>query len=281
MQMLIHALRRAWILFTLAIVPAWAAASEPLKIGLLPTLSTRNLITNYQPLRAHLERELKRPVVLLTAPDFKAFHRDTAAGVFDLAVTAAHLARLAQTEHGMQPLATYRATNRAILVTARSRPVSSTRDLRGQNLAIFDPLALVVLQAMEWLAGQGLQAGRDYRVVDTPSHNSVAHSVLSGESILGVTAPGGMRQWTAEMRERLEVYHELPPVPALVWMAHPRMAAQIERIKAALLRFPDTPEGREFFARTGYQGLRELVPDELSALDPYAKEVARRMREGP
>ncbi len=281
MQMVDRALKGIWILFALALAPAWAATSEPLRIGLLPTLSTRTLITNYHPLRIYLERALQRPVVLLTAPDFRTFHRDTTAGSFDLVVTGAHLARLAQTEHGMQPLATYRATNRATLIMAKSRPVRSPQDLRGKNLAIFDPLALVVLQAIDWLGSQGLRADRDYRLLDTPSHNSVAHSVLSGESIMGVTAPAGMRNWTPEMREGLQVFIELPPVPALIWIAHPRMGAEAERIKAALLRFTGTPEGRQFMATTAYQGLREVGADELRSLDPYAREAARLLRDAP
>lgn len=281
MQLVDRAFTRIWLIVALIMPPAWAAASDTLRIGLLPTLSPRTLITNYQPLRAYLERELQRPVVLLTAPDFKTFHRDTAAGGFDLAVTAAHLARLAQTEQGMQPLATYRATNRAILVTAKSRPVKSPQDLRGRNLAIFDPMALVVLQTLNWLGEQGLRAGRDYRVLDTPSHNSVAHSVLSGESIMGVTAPAGMRSWTPDMREGLQVYTELQPAPALIWIAHPRLAGQMERIKSALLRFADSPEGQAFLAQTNYQGLREVDADELRSLDPYAREIARQLRNTP
>lgn len=281
MQMADCTLKGIRLLVALVLLPACAAASEPLRIGLLPTLSTRTLITNYQPLRIYLERALQRPVVLLTASDFKAFHRDTAAGSFDLALTAAHLARLAQTEHGMQPLATYRATNRAILVMAKSRPVRSPQDLRGKNLAIFDPLALVVLQAIDWLGGQGLRVDRDYRLLDTPSHNSVAHSVLSGESVMGVTAPAGMRNWTPEMREGLQVYAELPPVPALIWVVHPRMSTEAERIKAALLRFTETPEGRQFMATTAYQGLREVGADELRSLDPYVREIARLLRDAP
>lgn len=281
MLMVIHAFGRAWLLVALAILPAWAAASEPLKIGLLPILSTRTLISYYQPLRAYLERELKRPVVLLTATDFQTFHRDTVSGSFDLVVTAPHLARLAQTRHGMQPLAIYRATNRAILVTAKSRPVDVPEGLRGHKVAIFDPAALTVLHALNWLRAQGLEAGRDYQVVLTPSHNSVAHSVINGESILGITSMTGLRLLQEDMRQRLQVQAELQPVLSLIWIAHPRMAGQAEYIKSALLRFAESPEGRQFFTTTGFIGLREVSAVELEGLDPYAREVTRLLRDTP
>lgn len=281
MPTFMHPLARYLSLVAVAALPVWAAASEPLKVGVLPILSTRTPISNYQPLRAYLERELKRPVVLLTAADFQTFHRDTVAGAFDLALTAAHLARLAQTRHGMQPLATYRATNRAILVTAMSRPVDVPAALRSHKVTIFEPIALNVLYALDWLKGQGLEAGKDYQVLLTPSHISVAHSVINGESILGVTAPAGFRQLPADMRQQLQAHAELPPVSALIWLAHPRMAGQADHIKSALLRFAASPEGREFFGNTGYIGLREVNTAELEGIDPYAKEVARLLHDTP
>jgi len=263
------------LLLALSLLPAWAQTQEPIKLGLLPIFSARTLIGHYQPVRSYLERELQRPVVLLTAADFRHFYRDLAAGEFDLAVSAPHMARLAQTEHGMLPLAIYRNTSRAVLIAAKARPVTDIQQLRGQRLATFDPMALNVRRALAWLAEQGLVAGRDFQVIVTRSHTSVAHAVSQGEALLGVTAPTGHRAWTPEMRQDLEIYRQLPPVPSLVWLAHPRLAAHAPRLRAALLRFPDTPEGRLFFGITGYEGLREPRPGELEGLETDARELAR------
>ena len=269
------------LLICLFIPAAPVAAQQALKVGLLPTLSPRALITQYQPLRDYLERELGRPVVLHTAPDFTTLHRETENGSYDLVLTAAHLARLAQLEGRLQPLASYRATNRPILVMAKARPVKTVAELRGRRLAIFDPMALVILHSLRWLEEQGLQAGRDFEVVDTPSHNSVAHAVATGEALLGVTAPAGMRGWPEELRDKLAIHAELPPVSALIWAAHPRLGSEIPRLKALLLRFPESAEGRQFLAQTAYQGLREVSAEEMRALDPYAREVGRLLRAQP
>lgn len=259
-----------------------AAAPAPLKVGLLPTLSPRVLLANYQPVRAHLERELKRPVEMSTAVDFRAFHQATMAGDYDLILTASHLARLAQIEGGFRPLPTYASTNRAVLIMAKDRPVRSISEVRGKSVAVFDRHALVVLQGLRWLAERGLKANLDYRVLETPSHNSVAHAVLSGESVLGITAPAGIKQWTDEFREKLEAYAELPEQLALTWIAHPRVAAQsVEQIRAALLRLADSSEGKEFFEKTGYKGMRAITDKEMRTLDGYAKEVSVLLREQP
>jgi phosphonate transport system substrate-binding protein len=260
---------------------AHAAGVAPLRVGILPTLSAKALITAYQPLRIYLEREFQRPVELITSPDFKRFHQDTKAGDFDLLVSAPHLARLAQLESGFLPLASYVIINRPILITAKNKPVKKIEELRGHNLAIFDPLALVVLQAQHWLEDQGLKAGRDYRVMVSPSQTSVAHSVQIGESLIGVVAPSAMKQFPAEVLEQIQVFNELAPVPSLIWIAHPRMAAQADRLKTALLRFPETPEGAQFAGNTIYKGLRPVSPEELRGLDRAAREVGKLIQAQP
>ncbi|MBI5937909.1 MAG: phosphate/phosphite/phosphonate ABC transporter substrate-binding protein [Betaproteobacteria bacterium] len=261
---------------------AMAAETAPLKLGLLPTLSPRTLLANYQPLRLYLERELKRPVELATAVDFKAFHQATMAGDYDLVLTAPHLARLAQIEGKFKPVATYAATNRAVLIMAKDRPLRAASDVRGKCVAVFDEHALVVMQGLRWLAQRGVKPNLDFRMLETRSHNSVAHSVQSGECVLGITAPGGVKQWSDESREKLAVFTELEEQQAVTWIAHPRLGNKsIERLRGVLLAFGESPEGGPFFANTGYQGMRAVSERDMRKMDVYAKEVGALLRGTP
>lgn len=252
-----------------------AASDAPLRVGVLPTLSAKVLLTNYQPLRVYLERFLNRPVELISSPSFLRFHQDTLAGDFDLLVTAPHLARLAQMEAGFQPVATYLAANQPVLITSKSRPIQKIDDLRGRSLAVFDPLALNVLQAQQWLEDRGLEQGRDYRAVLFPSHNSVGFSVQQGESVLGVTSPAGYKQLSPEILAQIQLFARLPPIPSLIWIAHPRMKPEAERFQDALLRFAETTEGAQFYSGNAYKGMRAVTVDELRSLDRSAREVKR------
>jgi phosphonate transport system substrate-binding protein len=93
-----------------------AAATPAFEIGLLPNISARVLLAQYQPLRDFLSRELKRPVQLSTAPDWATFHQRTVALEYDLVITAAHLARLAQLERGHLPLVSYTPDIKGLVV---------------------------------------------------------------------------------------------------------------------------------------------------------------------
>lgn len=263
---------RSWLLGFLIVFHTLPASAQPtpLVVGLLPTLSPRVLIQNYQPFRLYLERTLKRPVELVTATNFTAFHQSTMAGKYDLVVTAAHLGRLAQIKGRYSPLATYQSVNRAILMTSKSAPLKFTKDLRGTAVATLDRSALIVSQALIWLQEQDLQLGKDYKLLETSSHNSAAYAVLSGESPLAIVSPAGLKQMPADLQDKLQVFATLPPLPALVWLANPRMASEVPRLKSVLLAFsPTLDEGKEFFDKTGYLNMRGITPLEMKSLDPY------------
>lgn len=261
-----------WIsAFLLALFPLTIAAQgTALVVGVVPTLSPRVLLNNYQPFRTYLEQALKRPVEMVTAKDFATFHKSTMAGEYDVVVTAAHLGRLAQVEGRYLPLATYKSANRAMLITSKSAPLKSIPDLKGRTVATLDRSALIVGQALLWLQEQDLQERSDYKLLETSSHNSAAYSVLSGESALAIVSPAGWNQMPASIRDGLQVFSTLPAIPGLMWLAHPRLIQDVPRLKSTLLIFsPNLPEGKQFFELTGYQDMREISPEGMKSIDPY------------
>lgn len=267
------------LLMTQAVLLAKAptpAHNKVLQVGVLPTLSARVLLKNYQPLRIYLERELKRPVEFSTAPDFKTFHFNTVEGKYDLVVTAAHLARLAQTQSMYLPLVGYNATNRPLLIQAKDRKLRSIQDLKGKTLAFGDRHALVVSQTVKYLQGQGLREEVDYTLLEMQSHSSAAYSVQNHESLLAVTAPSGFKNIPDTIKDSIQVFAMLPEVPSLMWIANPRIASEVSKIKAALIGFtPGIEEGRKFYETTGYIGMSEVTLHEMKALEPYAEDIDR------
>lgn len=277
----INAARSAiwFLLLTFSILPGLLfaqtqAQARALQIGILPISTTRTLIKNYRPLQAYLEHELKRPVELVTAPDFKTFHFNTIEGKYDVVITAAHLGRLAQTESHFVPLTKYTAAHRTLLLVARDQPLKSVQDLRGKVVAGVDPIALAVNETRLWLRKQGLHAGIDFTLLETPTPISAAYSVHNHQSAMAISSPQGLKHLPAELAQSLEVFATLPELPSLMWLAHPRMAVEAPRLKAVLLGFtPASSEGAMFYETTGYMGMREVTHEETRAMDPLAHEV--------
>lgn len=65
---------------------------KPLRLGLIPHLSTKLLLQKYGPLINYLEQELQRPVIVNTAPNFRTFIDRVIRGDFDIYLTAPSMA---------------------------------------------------------------------------------------------------------------------------------------------------------------------------------------------
>ncbi len=248
-----------------------AAAVAPFEIGLLPSISARVLLAQYQPLRDFLTRELKRPVQLSTAPDWATFHQRTVALEYAWVSTGAHLARLAQLERGHLPLVSYTPDIKALVVFAASKPIKSIAELRGQTLVLSNPQSLVTLRGMQWLAENGLQQGKDFRSIKTPTDDSVGSVVVRGDAIAAMLSGGEFRAIPDAIKAQLQVLTTFAEVPGFVAMANPKMSqGDAQNLKTKLLQFASSSdEGKAFFAATGFTGMREPPAGLLEAIDPY------------
>lgn len=239
-------------------------------IGVLPNVSARVILTSYQPMREYFERELKRGVDIATAPDFRAFAENTRRGDYQLVVTAANLGRVAQVDSNWHPLAIYDPKIPAILVALADNANASVTQLRGKSLALANPQSLVALAGLEWLGVQGLRHGADFKTVTAANDDSLGAVLRTGEAPLAIMSMGEFRAKPEAMRNTLRVVTEIAKLPGFLVMANPGLpAAEVKRLKTLILAFPQTDEGKKFFALSGFANIREVTDSELKTLDSF------------
>ena len=253
---------------------------KPLEIGIIPNVSTHALFAAYQPLRLYLERRLGRPVMLLTAPDFKTFYERTGKGDYDLAITPPHLARLAETESGYVPLVTYQNGLDALLLVAKDSPIKAVAELRGKNIGVPDLLALAPMAGRHWLEQRGLKADTDYTLRITAPHNTAVLSVMRGDTDAAIVGSGPYRLMPAELRDGVRILANVGTVINATFMAHPRLSAdERTRVKDALLVFAnESPEGKKFVKDNEFGGMKPLSSRDLKTMDRYTKEAKLLLR---
>ena len=265
--------RTASLALLAACLPRFSHAQglPSLEIGILPNISARVLLAQYEPMRTFLQRSLGRGVQLSTAPSWNAFHARTLGLEYDLVITASHLARVAELERGLVPLLMYEPAIKGMIICARKRPLKSAAELDGQTLALSNPQSLVTLRGFEWLAEKNLVRGRHFKTINTPTDDSVGNVVLQGDAIAAMLSGGEYRAIPGPIKEQLQVLATFAEVPGFVVLASPRLApALVNAIKEALLHFAGgTPEGTAFFAATGFSAIRELPPGLMASMDPY------------
>jgi phosphonate transport system substrate-binding protein len=278
--------RRRWLCaggaHAVAAAAGWATAAygqgaPALELGLLPNLSARVLMAQYRPVREGLQRRLQREVQLSTAPDWLSFHQRTLALTYDLVVTAANLARLAQVDAGWVPLVTYTPLMKGLLIAARLRPLSRLVELRGQRLALANPRSLLAQRGLHWLASQGLQPGADFHTVQVPQDDSVGALVRRGDCIAALLSDVELRAVPDDIRADLQVVQHFADAPGFVVAASPRLAPALQALlrQAWLELGSGSDDGRAFFALSGIGGIAEAGPVLMAALDPVLPETRR------
>lgn len=238
-----------------------AAAPRPLQIGIMPYLSTAQLIAGHQGLRHYIEKTFARPATLSTAPDFPAFQQRTLAGEYDLVVTGPPLAWAAHKAGVMRPVAIAARPLRIVIVVAQTSPVRALADLRGQAVGVLPPPSFAPAILTSILRDHGLQPGTDVELrYDRTPYNSVKAAIL-GELAAAAYPTVSLPSLPAELLAQVRTLHTSIDYPAAVMCVRlaPDLPSPVE-MQTALFNFArNTPEGRAFVQEFGHDGL--LAPD--------------------
>lgn len=246
------------------------------RIGVAPHTSARVILQMYQPLRAYLERALGRPVSIVTAADFTEFARRGLQNEFDLAITTGHQARLFETDAGYLPLLTYKADFKAVVLVEQKSRLQKPADLANTTVIGLSPSSLVTIWGQHWLFRNAIP---NVQMRYVSASDSAVQLVLNGEGSAGMTSLANYQNLKPEVRDRLRILAESLPLAGRVYMLNKRHAELKDRIVAALWSFAATPEAAEYFDKYSLGGYRKLEPRELVAMEPYANEVRKTLRQ--
>lgn len=248
---------------------ALAHKPSPLRMGIHPYNSTLALIGTHRPLVQYLEKIVSRPIEFVTAPDFDAYLASLLAGEYDLAIAPPHFAVLA-IRQAYVPLYQYKSRLEPLLTVRSDSPLRTAADFHGKRIAMADRTALIRLATIRWFEQHGLVAGRDYQIVERPTHGAAVAATVQGEVDAGLTTVSGLAQIPADVRGKVRAIATGIRLPHLVTLAHRRVGeADITRLRAALATLPATPEGRDFFTRMPVEGYEEFTPADQRLMQPY------------
>ena len=255
----------------------------PLHVGILPTNSAPVVLRMYQPMRSFLESELKREVILETATSYRAFYDDTRHGIFDLVVTAPHLARLHQIDGGLHALAMNNSLTKTVIVVRDDSDVHDLQQLRGKVIALHDPASASVIQGVAWLRKVGLEVGRDYQTLHLPTQTSTVLAVIEGRATAGVITSAGLAQFPGPPAEKVRVLTGIGTLSGLVYMAGPQVdQAQRQALAVALLKFPSNePLWSQFTGASGYGRIMTVDNARLRKMDPLLPATRRALAGEP
>lgn len=255
--------------------------AAPLELALAPYISTRPLLTMFQPLAAHLQKRLGREVLPVTAPNLREFDLRALKGTYPLAMMSPQAARLAQKDAGYLPLLRVTDDLFGIVVVPKESSFRNLRDLAGHKVALPDRFTTTAQLGQELLAAAGLN-GDD--ILHPPGfQDSILLSMLRGELEAMVMNGSAFHQMAPETRSKVRVLAETRRISHVMFLARGDMDPDMQRrVREAIVEFFEVaPEGKQFSRQTGLTGVRPPTEGELKALEPYAQEHRRLLGEVP
>lgn len=248
------------------------SADSPLTLGIFPYVSRGQLMEFHTPLKLYLETHLRRPVELVTAPDFIEFISRTQKGDFDLILTAPHMGRLAEKRDNYKRLVKTGHEVQGIFLARKDSTIRKLEDLNGKSIMMAQPTSIIYQMSLEHLRKKGLVPGKNITVIGSRTHNNALYAPARRETDASVT---GQLLWHGaepEIRSQLVVIGQTRSVPGFMLMANSRMpSTETLKIQQLLLNFHKTPEGRAYFEATALKGFNKINDMTMKSLDPYTR----------
>ena len=255
------------------------ATEAGLEVGVLPNVSARVLMSQYEPMQNHLSKNLGLPVQVSTAPNWREFYQRMKQGQYQVVVAAGNVARLAEKDLGYKPLLSYEPQVPALFVTRKGVATPPPALLTGQTLAMANPASLVAFEGLRWLEQQGLVSGKQYQALLVRTDDSVGNTILRGEAVAGLMSMGEFRAHAPEVRDQLAVHTKFADVTSFLVIVSPTLdPALVERLKKLLLGFDgQVDDARLFFERSGFKAIVPLNPVAMKNLDAYVDSTRKQL----
>lgn len=171
-------------LFALTTAPALAQRGEPLRIGVIPALTTGQTRVGINKLGEHLSNELGRPVEIQVLSDYAAVVEGLGFGHVDMAYLGPRTFVIANHRYGAQAIVTQLVDGtpfyHSYFIVPHDSPLQSIDELRGKQVAFADPSSTSgsLIPKLE-LIHRGIDPNRDVRALHTGAHDATAFAVLN------------------------------------------------------------------------------------------------------
>lgn len=250
------------------------AQPSPLRVALVPYLSPRAMLTQFEPLRGHLQGALGRPVDFHTAASFGALLDSVRRREQPFTFLPMHLARIAVADWGDTLVAKSTRESMVQLLSPSSLGLGRPETLRGRTIGAIDPLSITTLLLRRWLRDQGLEAA--VTLVHLPNASAAAKALAMGEVQAIAAAQGQTLDIPWVRPDTLSVLAELGSVLTPCFVAHRQVpAAEVAAFRQAVLGFSPAQATR------GASGAvySDAKPRDLEPYEPFAEEVRRLLGE--
>ncbi len=243
--------------------------SDVLQLGILPYLSTKALIKQWQDFAEQLGKQLQKKIIIKTAPSYAQFITRTAQYRYDLIMSAPHFAVLAQIESNYTIIAGFDNRLSGAIFVLNKSPYKSIQDLRGQTLTTPDQLAAITILAELTIQQAGLNLYREITIKNTPSHNNAVLSVIKRQSTAGVAVKSLYLKTNKKLNKTLRLLTSTAEIPHTMFIVSPKISTNsANAIKNIFLNIKQNIKLSNILDRLKWGKLKPVSTDNINKLLP-------------
>ena len=254
-----------------------ATPAASYRFGVFPYMAHRQTIEFFGPVAANMEAALKHPVTLESVPSFPDFTRALKAQSYDIALIQPFDYPEVVEKQGYIPLAQISVPLVSQFYVRDDSRYRKIEDLRGTTIAMPPAEAATTRMALCALYDHQLIPGRDVEVRNFTSHDSCIQQVWAGSASACGTARPRVDVFEQRMQARLRAIYDTPPLPHIMFVAHPRVpAAHRAQLQQLITGWNQSDAGRALLKNLGYPGFLLPKPAEyvkMRNFDPVAAVV--------
>ena len=254
---------------------------KPLNLGLIPHLSSNLMIKKYSNLVNYLEEVLHRPIIINTAPNFKAYVQRSREGRFDLYMTAPHMGVYHEKQNQHIRLAKFANKLHAVIAVTKSSPYKHVTDLKGKAITAPDALAANTMSGELTLINNGLDLKKEAAIKYTTSNNNPLVLLSQGKADAAITGLPIFKVFTRNSKHKqpLRILKTSEPIPHMMFMSPPRVSpADREIFKKALLNMPNNKTGNTFLSGLPFGHPVEVSDKDIQQLAGMLKTLEQRLK---
>lgn len=227
------------------------SAADAYKFGVFPHMPLKKLHSVFSTVTDDIQKELDRPVVLMTKPYYKQYKDELNRGLYDFAFIQPLDYVEANQLQGYIPLARRAEDLTAILVVQKASNYESIADIKDKVIASAPAEAAVTQMMMSCLKNKGYRVLDEFTLSYSKNHFICMQKLVDGQAAACITAPRAMDFFNQEKGvDSFKVLFETQSLPHSLFVVHPRVPQKTrEIVRQRVLNWSGNEKGRSMLKK--------------------------------
>jgi len=252
-----------------AVQPLLLAANE----GAAGNVDAIEIALRYEGFKQVVEKALGVPLSLVAVRDAKVLRNSVETGAYALVLSRpVDVLAEAIRAHGYQPVVVAKETGQALFIVSKDSPIKTIAQIRGKSIVTPDRYSYMWRIAAAMMRDNNILIAQQ-KVRSMRDQAAIGWSMENGFFDVGVVASfsGVGRTWEKRGGRVIARSRDLPMVPLI---ASPKLsAAQIARVRAALIALDSSEQGAAILKQIGVPGFKETSPEPFLELLKWLGEL--------